>query len=82
MTFVEVDKIMNSMKSLKPKKRFVIVSPKSLAAKHRFVNIMKSLHSCEVEKETTDKLFLVSLNKQYRFCVQKEGNEHWEVTNK
>jgi len=80
MTFVEVDKIMNSMKTLKMKKRFVSVTPKSSKAKNRFVNIMSSLHSCEVEQETTDKFFLVSINRQYCFWIQKEGNEHWEIS--
>ena len=31
------------------KKRFVTVEPVSAKAKNRFVNIMNSFHSCEVE---------------------------------
>ena len=67
---------MISMKAPKTKKRFVNVIPKSSKAKNRFVNIMQSLHSCEVEQETADRFFLVSLNRQYCFWIQKSGNEH------
>jgi hypothetical protein len=63
----------------KPKAKFVTVSPLSSKAKNRFVNIMDSLHSCIVEQEIDNKLFLVSLNKKYCFWIQKEGNEHWKV---
>jgi hypothetical protein len=68
------------MKAPKTKKRFVNVTPLSSKAKNRFVNIMNSFHSCEVEQETDDKLFLVSLNRQYCFWVQKTGNEHWSIS--
>lgn len=70
---------MNSMKAPKIKKRFMNVTPLSSKAKNRFVNIMGSFHSCEIEQETTDKLFLVSLNRQYCFWIQKGGNEHWKI---
>ena len=68
------------MKPFKTKKKFVNVSPKSSKAKNRFKNIMNSFHACEVEQETNDKFFLVSINKMYCFWIQKEGNEHWEIT--
>lgn len=71
-----------SMNTSKTKKRFVNVTPKSSKAKTRFVNIMSSLHSCEIEQETSDRFFLVSINKKYHFWIQKEGNEHWEVSTK
>jgi len=67
------------MKSMITKKRFVNVNPKSSKAKNRFVNNMNSFHACEVEQETNDKFFLVSLNRQYCFWIQKTGNEHWEI---
>jgi hypothetical protein len=65
--------------SMKTKKRFVNVSPVSAKAKNRFINIMNSFHSCEIEQETVDKFFLVSINKQYCFWIQKNGNEHWKI---
>jgi hypothetical protein len=63
----------------KMKRKFVNVTPLSSKAKNRFINIMNNFHSCEVEQETNDKLFLVSLNKQYCFWIQKSGNEHWKI---
>jgi len=41
---------------------------------------MQSLHAMEVEQETDDKFFLVSINRQYCTWVPKEGNEHWSVS--
>ena len=64
---------------IKTKKKFVNVTPLSSKAKNRFVNIMESFHSCEVEQEKDNLLFLVSLNKKYCFWVQREGNEHWRI---
>ena len=70
---------MNSMKAPKIKKRFVNVTPLSSKAKNRFINIMQSFHSCEIEQETQDMFFLVSINRQYCFWIQKNGNEHWKI---
>jgi len=70
---------MYSMKTSKIKKKFVNVTPLSSKAKNRFVNIMQSFHSMEVEQETDDMLFLVSLNRQYCTWIPKSGNEHWKV---
>jgi hypothetical protein len=61
------------------KKKFISVVPLSNQATDRFVNIMKSFHSCQIEKETPDKFFLISLNRQYCFWIQKQGNEHWKI---
>ena len=79
MTFVEVEKTMITMKVPKTKKKFVNVIPKSSKAKNRFINIMQSFHSCEIEQETQDMFFLVSINRQYCFWIQKNGNEHWKI---
>lgn len=70
---------MNSMKTSKIKKQFVNVIPLSSKAKNRFVNIMQSFHAMQVEQETDDKLFLVSINRQYCTWVPKTGNEHWGI---
>lgn len=67
---------------MKTKKKFVNVIPKSSKAKNRFANMMNRLHAMEVEQETDTQFFLVSINKQYCFWINKEGNEHWEVLNK
>ena len=79
---MEVEKTMISMKAPKTKKRFVNIIPKSSKAKNRFVNIMSSLHAMEVEQETDDMFFLVSINRQYCTWVPKEGNEHWSIQTK
>lgn len=70
---------MKPQKVMSVKKKFISVVPTSSKAKNRFVNIMNSFHSCEVEQETDDKFFLVSLNRQYCFWIQKQGNEHWKI---
>jgi hypothetical protein len=67
------------MKTSKIKKQFVNVIPLSSKAKNRFVNIMQSFHAMQVEQETDDKLFLVSINRQYCTWVPKTGNEHWSI---
>lgn len=64
---------------MKAKRKFVNVTPLSPTARNRFITMMDSFHSCQIEKETNDKLFLISLNKQYCFWVQRSGNEHWKV---
>jgi hypothetical protein len=64
---------------IREKRKFVNVTPLSKVAKDRFTNVMESFHCCVVEQESEDMLFLVSLNKMYHFCLQKEGNEHWRI---
>jgi hypothetical protein len=61
------------------KKKFVCVSPISRKAKNRFANEMDQFHSCVVESEENDMLFLASLNKKYFFWVPKKGNDHWRI---
>jgi hypothetical protein len=68
------------MKTSKIKKQFVNVTPKSSKAKNRFVNLMSSLHAMEVEQETDTQYFLVSINRQYCFWIDKKGNEHWGIS--
>lgn len=64
---------------IKSKQKFVNVTPLSSKAKNRFINIMESFHACMVEQETDSMFFLVSLNRQYCFWIQKTGNEHWKI---
>ena len=70
---------MISMKAPKTKKRFVNVVPKSSKAKNRFINQMDSLHAMEIEQETDNEYFLISINRVYCFWIPKNGNEHWEI---
>jgi hypothetical protein len=64
---------------MKTKKKFINVQPKSSKAKNRFANQMDSLHAMEVEQEIDNKLFVVSINRQYFMWIPKCGNEHWEI---
>lgn len=61
------------------KRKFVNVTPLSNVAKHRFITIMNSFHACVVQEEKDDMMYLISLNKQYNFWVEKSGSEHWKV---
>lgn len=61
------------------KRKFVNVTPLSKEAKHRFIHFMNSFHACEVNEERDNILYLTSINKQYSFMVQKEGNQHWKI---
>jgi hypothetical protein len=61
------------------KTKFVCVTPISREAKSRFFSEMDRFHSCKIEKEENDVLYLSSLNKQYYFCVPKSGNSHWII---
>ena len=70
---------MISMKPLKPKKHLINVSPKTSKSKNRFINQMDSLHAMEVEQETDTQFFVVSINRQYCFWMNKTNDPHWEV---
>lgn len=61
------------------KTKFVCVEPKSRKAKNRFANMMNELHSCKVEQETDDKLFLASITGKYFFWISKQNDEHWTI---
>lgn len=64
---------------MKSKQKMVSVTPLSSKAKNRFANIMDRFHACRIEQETESMFFLVSINGQYCFWIQKEGNEHWKI---
>lgn len=64
---------------VKSHKKFLNVSPLSTQAKHRFATFMNSFHACVVESEKNNMYLLTSLNGEYCFWVQREGNEHWKV---
>lgn len=66
------------MKS-KIKKKFVNVSPKTNRARNRFINQMDSLHAMEVEQETDDKFFVVSINRRYCFWLEKHNDPNWKI---
>ena len=61
------------------KTKFVTVKPKTSKAKNRFANLMDELHSCKVEKEDPEKMFLASISGRYFFWMQKENDTNWEI---
>jgi plasmid maintenance system killer protein len=65
--------------STRKKKKFVNVTPISSSAKTRFEEKMNYFHGCEIEDERNNNLYLLSLNKQYRFIVNKQGDSDWKV---
>lgn len=67
------------MKAPKIKKQMINVNPKSSKAKNRFANMMDRLHAMEVEQETDTQFFVVSINRQYCFWLNKVNDPHWEI---
>ena len=65
--------------SMKTKKRFVNVTPKSSKSRNRFINQMDKLHAMEIEQETDTQFFVVSINKRYCFWMLRENDPHWEI---
>ena len=61
------------------KTKFVCVSPKTSKAKNRFANLMDSLHSCKVEQEQDEMMFLTSISGRYHFWMSETADDHWEV---
>jgi len=61
------------------KTKFVTVKPKTSKAKNRFANLMDQLHSCRVEKEDQEKMFLASISGRYFFWMHKENDTNWEI---
>jgi hypothetical protein len=61
------------------KTKFVTVKPKTSKAKNRFANLMDQLHSCKIEKEDQEKMFLASISGRYFFWMKKENDTNWEI---
>ena len=40
---------------------------------------MHELHSCRVEQETEDKLFLSSITDRYSFWMNKTNDDNWQI---
>ena len=60
------------------KTKFVTVKPISNKATNRFYNMMDQLHSCRVEQEEVDRLFLTSITERYSFWMNKENDDNWQ----
>ena len=64
---------------MKTKKQLINVQRKSSKAKNRFANLMDRLHAMEVEQENDTQFFVVSINRQYCFWLNKENDPHWNI---
>lgn len=67
------------MNNTKMKSKFICVSPKTNKAKNRFANLMDNLHSCKIEQEDDNKVFLASISGRYFFWMDKNNDPHWDV---
>lgn len=61
------------------KKRFIHVSPKTQKAKIIFNQFMHGLHSCIIDKEDGNKMFLISISQRHSFWIERGGNLDWEI---
>jgi|TARA_Y100000289_G_C3924989_1_gene152766 hypothetical protein len=61
------------------KSKFITVKPKSVKAKNRFHNLMDQLHSCKIESEDQEKMFLSSISGKYHFWMNKQNDSNWEI---
>ena len=61
------------------KRKFVCVQPISGPATFRFNTEMDKLHSCYVDDEVNDTMFLTSVNGRYKFTVQKKEDSNWKI---
>ena len=61
------------------KTKFVCVYPKTSKAKNRFANLMDSLHSCKVEQEQDEMMFLTSISGRYHFWIKKCDDPNWNI---
>jgi hypothetical protein len=74
-----IRKITRSKNIMTTKAKFMCVSPKTNKAKNRFANLMDSLHSCKVEQEDDNKVFLASISGRYFFWMDKKNDPNWDV---
>ncbi len=61
------------------KTKFICVQPRSNKARNRFANMMDGLHSCRLEQETEDKMFLTSITERYSFWMDKTNDMNWMI---
>ncbi len=61
------------------KRKFVCVEPTSNVAKMRFHTEMDNLHSCYVDDEKNDVMYLSSVNGKYKFTMNKKEDSNWKI---
>lgn len=61
------------------KRKFVCVEPVSSIARIRFDVDMDGLHSCYIDEEKDNTLFLTSINQKYKFSMNKKEDSNWVI---
>lgn len=61
------------------KRKMVCVQPKTSIANIRFELDMDKLHSCYVDEENNGIFSLTSINKKYKFKMNKKNDDNWEL---
>lgn len=61
------------------KRKLVCVSPISNVATFKFNCEMDSLHSCYVDDEKLDIMYLTSINGKYKFMMHKKEDCNWKI---
>lgn len=61
------------------KQKMICVEPVSRKAKNRFANEMDKLHSCVIEKEDGQFMFLSSISGRYFFWMHKSDDKDWRI---
>jgi hypothetical protein len=69
-----------SLEKNKIKRKIVTIDPISKLAQERFEENMDGLHSCYVDDEVNETLYLTSVNKKYKFTMSKKNDSNWKLT--
>lgn len=64
---------------MKKKKTRILVEPISPHAKDRFDSLMDKIHTCKIDFESDDELYVQSANSNYYFVIQKPQDLHWKI---
>ena len=63
----------------KEKRKIISVEPITSIANTRFKEEMDLLTSCYVEDENETQVFLCSVNKKYKFIMNKKEDKNWRI---
>lgn len=69
----------NKLEKSKAKRKIIAVDPISEIAQERFEFHMDSLHSCYIDDEIDENLYLTSVNKKYKFVMNKKNDKNWKL---
>jgi hypothetical protein len=69
----------NKLEKSKAKRKIIAVDPISEIAQERFEFYMDSLHSCYIDDEINENLYLTSVNKKYKFVMNKKNDKNWKL---